>query len=331
MKILITGGSGFIGTNLIELLLSVNFNNFINVDRQKPFNSKQETYWVECNLLDTEKLQIIFDNYMPTHVVHLAARTDTASEKLEDYYDNTAGTKSLISILEKSESVKLSVITSTQYVYKSKKIPFPVSDTDFKPHTAYGFSKKITEEYTRNSAMKSAWTIVRPTNVWGPWHMRYPNELWRIIDKGLYFHPGNEDPIKSYAYVKNVAYQIYRIMAAPIEEVDRQVYYVGDFPMHSKTWLNAFTVELTGKKIQVVPKSILYLLSVMGTVLAKMGIRFPLTILRYENMIDNYNTKMNKTIDLFGLSHPDLHANVRETINWVKGEGKKFFPYWNSK
>lgn len=331
MKVVITGGSGFIGSNLIDLLLSNNITDFINIDKQKPYNQKHSKYWMEANILETEKLQQIFDEYKPTHVVHLAARTDTASEKLEDYYDNTEGTKSLITVIENSDTVVYSIITSTQYVYKSHQKMLPDSDDHFEPHTAYGVSKKISEEYTRRSPMKSAWTIVRPTNVWGPWHMRYPNELWKIIDKGLYFHPGQEDPVKSYAYVKNVAHQIYKMLMSPIEEVNKQVYYVGDYPMNSKKWLNAFSVELTGKTVRVVPKSFLYLLSLIGTYLNKMGIRFPLSVLRFENMIDNYDTPMKKTIDKFGLSHPNLEDNVRETIHWVKNEGKHFFPYWNNK
>ena len=331
MKIVITGGSGFIGSNLIDLLLSNNITEFINIDKQKPYNQKHSKYWMEANILETEKLQNIFDEYKPTHVVHLAARTDTASDKLEDYYDNTEGTKSLITVIENSDSVVYSIITSTQYVYKSHNNMLPDSDDHFAPHTAYGFSKKISEEYTRKSPMKSAWTIVRPTNVWGPWHMSYPNELWKIIDKGLYFHPGQEDPVKSYAYVKNVAHQIYRMLLSPIEVVNKQVYYVGDYPMNSKKWLNAFSIELTGRNVRVVPKSFLYLLSLMGTYLNKMGIRFPLSVLRFENMIDNYDTPMKKTIDKFGLSHPNLEDNVKETISWVKNEGKHFFSYWNNK
>lgn len=331
MKILITGGSGFIGSNFIDLLLSENIMDFINLDKQKPYNLNHNKYWVECNILDSENLQRVFNDYKPTHVIHLAARTDTASEKLEDYFDNTEGTRSLIDVIENSYSVCHTIIASTQYVYKSSNIPFPISDDHFEPYTAYGISKKITEEYTKNSKMKSAWTIVRPTNVWGPWHMRYPNELWKIIDMGLYFHPGAEDPVKSYAYVKNVAYQIYRMLLSPIQDVNKQVYYVGDYSINSKIWLNAFSVELTGKKVRKVPKTFLYLLSVLGTYLNKMNFRFPLSILRFENMIDNYDTPMKKTIDQFGLSHPNLQVNVKETINWVKNEGKYFFPYWNNK
>lgn len=331
MKLLLTGGSGFIGSNFIDLLLTENITDIINVDKQKPYNPKHISYWIEADILATDKLQNIFDKHKPSHVVHLAARTDTASESLEDYFDNTEGTRSLLRVIENSKSVIYSIITSTQYVYKSKKEMFPNSDEHFEPHTAYGLSKKIAEELTRQSNMNSAWTIVRPTNVWGPWHMRYPNELWKIIDKGLYFHPGSEDPIKSYAYVKNVVHQIYSLLKTPVSEVDKEVYYVGDYSINSKKWLNAFSMELTGKPIRKVPKLFLYMLSVIGTYLNKIGIRFPLSVLRFENMIDNYDTPMKKTIEKFGLSHPNLENNVKETIQWVKGEGKYFFPYWNSK
>jgi GlcNAc-P-P-Und epimerase len=331
MKILITGGSGFIGTNLIYLLLSKNIKDFINVDKQKPCQEELIKYWVEANILETEKLNEVFENYNPTHVIHLAARTDTSSNMLADYFDNTEGTKSLLSSIERSSSVINSIITSTQYVYKSTDIMLPKSDDHFKPHTAYGISKKISEEYTRDSKMRSAWTIIRPTNVWGPWHMRYPNELIKILDLGLYFHPGSEDPIKSYAYVKNVVHQIYMILLSPIKEVDKQVYYVGDYPICSKEWLNTFSIELTGKKVKILPKWILFLISFLGTCLNKINIMFPLSILRFQNMIDSYDTPMKKTIDKFGLSHPDLKSNVTETINWVKNEGKQFFPYWRNK
>ena len=331
MKILITGGSGFIGTNFVDLLLSNNITDFINIDKQKPHNENHIKYWIEANILDTEKIQKIFDQYEPTHVVHLAARTDTASDKVEDYIDNTEGTKSLITVIGNSDTVLYSIITSTQYVYKSRRIMLPLSDIDFEPHTAYGVSKKLCEEATRNSNLRSAWTIIRPTNVWGPWHMRYPNELWKIIDMGLYFHPGKENPIKSYAYVKNVVHQIYSMLMSPIEEMNKKVFYLGDTPIKSKIWLNAFAKELTGKPVQCIPKLFLHLLSKIGTTLNKFGIKFPLNQLRFENMIDDYETPMTKTIQKFGLSHPSLSDNVKETVFWFKNEGKHFFPYWKNK
>jgi nucleoside-diphosphate-sugar epimerase len=331
MKLLITGASGFIGTNVIDLLLSKGINDFINVDKQQPHKSDHKIYWVSCNILEREVLQSIFDNYQPTHVLHLAARTDTSSNKLKDYFDNTEGTANLIHAIENSSCVQHFVITSTQYVYKKDEQPIPVSDQDYKPHTMYGVSKKLTEEMTRNSKMKSAWTIVRPTNVWGPWNMRYPNELWKIIDQGLYFHPKGANPVKSFAYVKNVAHQMVEIILSTTALVDKQVYYVGDVPTNSTQWINYFSKELTGKSVRYVPQSFMYTLSFFGTLLNKIKIPFPLNLSRFKNMKDDYITPMQKTIDAFGLSHPDLEANVKETIFWFKKEGNSFFPYWNSK
>lgn len=331
MRLLITGGSGFIGTNFIELLIQNKIENFINVDKQKPCNSAQEKYWIKCNLLNEEELFEIVVQFKPTHIVHLAAKTDTASDKLEDYIDNTEGTANLIRVIEKSDSVRHVVITSTQYVFKPENDAFPKTDSHFKPHTAYGESKKICEELTRNSAMNCEWTIIRPTNVWGPWHMRYPNELWRIIDKGWYFHPKNADPVKSFAYVKNVAHQILRILESSSAIVNKKVFYVGDMPINSVKWINCFSQELTGKNVRIIPKSLFYLIALTGNYLNKLHIPFPLNLLRFENMNSEYNTPMQKTIDAFGVSHPDLEKNIKETIDWIKNEGNPFFKYWRNK
>lgn len=331
MKLLITGGSGFIGTNLVELLLDNKISNILNVDKEKPLNALHNKFWKDCNIMDADKLLQVFNEYQPTHVVHLAARTDTASPNLDDYFENTTGSKNVITAIESTPSIQRVIITSTQYVYKSKEQPLPSSDEHYIPHTAYGVSKKITEELTRNSKMKCAWTIIRPTNVWGPWNMRYPNEFLKIVDKGLYMHPGNTQPVKSYGYVKNVTHQILEMLKAPLQVVDKRVFYVGDPPMSSAEWVNSFSVELTGKKVKHIPTGLMRLVSYAGDLLRKVNVPFPLHSVRFNNMIDDYLAPMQKTIDEFGLPYPHHDANVKETINWIKGEGKSNFAYWNNK
>lgn len=46
--------------------------------------------------MDKRKLAEAFDKYRPTIVIHLAARTDTLSDKLEDYIENTEGTENVV-------------------------------------------------------------------------------------------------------------------------------------------------------------------------------------------------------------------------------------------
>ncbi len=48
-------------------------------------------------------------------------------------------------------------------------------------------------------------------------------------------------------------------------------------------------------------------------------------------MIEDYYAPTNHTVSLFGISHHDIAFNVKETIDWIKGEGVIFFDYWKNK
>ncbi|MEJ5961333.1 NAD-dependent epimerase/dehydratase family protein [Pedobacter immunditicola] len=330
-SILITGGSGFIGTNLIDLLLSKGYNNIVNLDKGSPVKKSHSDYWVNENIMNLEGMTKIFEKCQPEVVIHLAARTDTLSNNLYDYEENTIGTENVLNAIKKTPSVKHSIITSTQYVYKSTEKPFQLKDDDYIPHTTYGQSKVLTEQYTRSANLNCAWTIVRPANVWGPWHMRYPMELWRIIDKGLYFHPGSGKVIRTYGYVKNIVYQILQIMEADPLRINQKTYTLGDLPIDSYQWLNELSIQLTGKRVKRLPILIFKSLSLTGDVLRRFRFPFPLYSERFHNMIEDYYAPTNITISEFGVSHPDLKDNVKESIEWVKGEGAVYFDYWKNR
>ncbi|NOS89313.1 MAG: NAD(P)-dependent oxidoreductase [Methylococcaceae bacterium] len=329
-KILITGGSGFIGTNLIDLLLDKNYI-LLNFDKSKPHKNSHEQFWHHGNLLSKSDIENALYTFKPTVVIHLAARTDTLSDVLDDYIDNTKGTENLISCLENIDFLRLVVITSTQYVYKSDDIPLPPNDTEYRPYTIYGQSKVITEQLTRASNLRCSWTIVRPANIWGPWHLRYPQELWRIIDKGLYVHPCQHKVIRTYGYVKNVAYQILQILESDSAKVDKKTFYLGDEPIDSYVWLNAISRNLRGKTILRAPGYLFTIPALVGDLLLKIGIPTPLYTARFKNMIEDYIAPTDITVTEFGVSHPSLEENVKETISWIQTEGKEIFEYWKNK
>ncbi len=164
--ILITGASGFIGTNLIELFEQKGYN-FVNYDKADVTKADQHKYWFEGNIMDKKRLSEAFDKFKPSIVIHLAARTDTLSDKLEDYIENTEGTKNVVDEIMKHDYIRHALFASTQYVYKDEATPFGLTDDSYAPHTVYGISKKMDEEYIRKSNMKCKWTIFRPCNVWG--------------------------------------------------------------------------------------------------------------------------------------------------------------------
>lgn len=327
--ILITGASGFIGTNLIELFEKKNYK-FINFDKADVTKKDQHKYWYKGNIMDKQSLSNVFEKYKPTIVIHLAARTDTLSDKLEDYIENTEGTKNVVDEIKKHDYVKHALFASTQYVYKSKEIPIGLKDDSYAPHTVYGISKKLDEEYIRNSEMKCKWTIFRPCNVWGPWHMRYPNELWMFIAKGLYIHPSHKPVIRTYAYVKNLVKQLDAMLNASDEIVDKKTYYLGDMPIDSYIWLNALSQEIRGKNIIRIPKCFFWIGAIIGDFLRLFGIKFPLYSMRYRNMIEDYYAPSNVTIALFGAFEQDYKKNCKETIDWLRGEYGKNFKFWKN-
>ena len=114
-KILITGGSGFIGTNLIEFLFLKGFKNIVNFDFNKPKIPTHLPYWVNIDIRNKFQLKDEFKRINPNYIIHLAARTDLLGKSIDDYSSNTIGTKNLIdlSILYKP---KFFVHTSTRLV-----------------------------------------------------------------------------------------------------------------------------------------------------------------------------------------------------------------------
>jgi len=319
MNVLVTGGSGFIGTNLVSKLLALGKYTVLNIDTAKPLIKTHEPFWKECSILDEQKLEEVMKAFKPEVVIHMAAKTDTEPQHtLEDYQINMQGSENLLNVTKGLPSIKRIIITSTQFVNQYHGVP--KDDEDFAPHTKYGESKVIMEKMVRASDLKCTWTIIRPTNIWGPQHIRYPYEFWKVLSKGLYFHPGKQPVIRSYGYVGNVVSQIISILESAPEKVNKHVFYVGDMPIDIYYWVNGFSLKQIGRKVRVMPRFFVKLLALIGDFLSLFKIRFPLTSSRYNSMTSSNSAPMEKTISAFGTPPYTLEAGIEETVNWLKEE-----------
>ena len=317
MRIICTGASGFIGTNLVNRLRQRNVE-ILNIDAKKPLEKHHLVYWQEGNMLERQRLIDSFTSFQPTHVVHLAAHTNTDSEVLEDYQVNIEGTANVLAAIKNTPSVARVVITSTQFVHRPGHSP--EHDQDFEPHTAYGQSKVITEQLTRGANLNCIWTIIRPTNIWGPWHPRYPHEFWRVLKQGRYFHPGRKPVVRTYGYVGNVAYQIEQILQASPELVHQKVYYVGDKPINIYEWANEFSKALTQQEVRVVPRSFVRGMALVGDLLRWAGVQFPIHSSRFQSMTTDYLAPMEPTFQAFGKPPFSLTDGIKETTEWLKSQ-----------
>jgi nucleoside-diphosphate-sugar epimerase len=321
MRILVTGGSGFIGTNLMAHYIRQGIP-VLNVDWNPPLDPGQAPYWREGDLMDEASIEAAFVEFQPTHVVHLAARTDTDDQSHVDaYLQNHEGTRSLLEVVKRHATVRHIVVTSTQFVCEAGYQP--QHDQDYKPFTIYGESKRLTEQFTRDAGLACMWTIIRPTTIWGPWSLRYRDVLFKVMRKGLYFHPGKGRVIRSYGYVGNVVWQIDRMLHAPKERVDGKVFYVGDPPFDLRIWVEAISKALVGKPVRYMPTWFVKSLALCGDVIKTVGLPFPITSGRFRSMTSDYITPLDKTIAALGEAPYTVDDGAREMVAWYDAGSEK--------
>jgi len=314
-KILITGGSGFIGTNLIAYLLIKNTYCLLNLDREMPKITEHQSIWKQVDLCDKDALKKIVIDFSPEYVIHLAARTDLRGKELKDYDTNMLGVSNLLDVLELIPNLKRVIFASSMYVC----IPgyMPKSFEDYAPHTLYGESKVETEKRIKEKNPKYTWSIIRPTSIWGPWFGEPYDKFFHIVMNRMYFHMGKKACKKTYGYVDNAIYQIESILKAESEKVNRNVYYLGDYEAYSITdWANEIA-NIEGIKIPHVPYFCFRWMGYVGDCLKKIGIAFPMTSFRLHNMTTNnvHNLEPIKSIA------PHLPVSrvegTKVTLDWI--------------
>jgi nucleoside-diphosphate-sugar epimerase len=316
-RVIVTGGSGFIGTHLVSSLLQQG-HQVLNLDKQRPLNPHQNHLHQQVDIFDSRMLLATFDSFRPQWLFHLAARTDCDETTTVEtgYAVNTTGS---INVLKAAACPTLErvLMTSSQYVCRPGHKP--AGDEDYCPHTVYGWSKVEMERALRRTSLNCPWVIVRPTNVWGPWHMRYRRQVWRAIHRGFYFHPGGPAIVRSYGYAGNVAQQMLGLMTVDASRVAGRVFYVGDPPRDLSEWVNGFSKALLGRPVTVVPRRLLRTMGLVGDLISQLtGREFLIHSSRYRSMITSDAAPMDATYELLGPSPATLDQAVGETVRWLR-------------
>lgn len=179
MKVLITGGCGYIGYSLLRhLLFSQDLEEVILYDNlfrrnpnfflgQKLFN-QDKVKFVQGDILDNYTLEKSLEGI--DTVVHLAAKVSTPfSDNNSHQFDqvNNWGTASIASAVERSPNVKTLMYVSSISVYGNTKGTTVNEDAITVPKSFYGVSKLNGEKHIKRLSNKLDTYIFRTGNVFG--------------------------------------------------------------------------------------------------------------------------------------------------------------------
>jgi nucleoside-diphosphate-sugar epimerase len=320
-RILITGGSGFIGTNLVQHYLELGVP-VLNLDSDPPRDPQHASVWRKVDLVDRGDVVAEVAAFGATHVLHMGARTDLAGRSVSDYAANTVGTENMIAALRDLSTLERVIFASTRLVCR---IGYePVSDEDYCPTTAYGESKVASERIVRTANLPSSWAIVRPTSIWGPW-FAVPYKLFFLaIGRGRYVHVRNRNPAKSFGFVGNTVHELDRLLHAPDAEVHGKTLYLADYPpVRVRDMAERIRDAMGASPIRTVPLPLLKVAALGGDIAHRVGWRDPpLTGFRLNNLLTEMVYDLRPLERIVGELPFSLDQGIKRTVEWMKGDGQ---------
>ena len=322
MKIIVTGGSGFIGTALVQSLIESNFD-VISLDIAEPKLSSHFLYWKKIDIRNFIDLCDVAIQFQPDYIINLAADLGMHNAPIEMFDTNVLGVENIVKLTNKLNSLKRVIYASSLLVCKNGYIPS--SFDDYCPPNVYGESKVLGEKIVKNLSTHRKWVIVRPTSVWGPWFQYSYKKFFKAIKRRYYFQPGFHSPVKPICFVGNATFMMSKILVANENDVNGKYFYLADYPTcttreWAKTIRNAFGYN---DCVPVMPIFLLRLAAYCGDFIAYFGVKDPIfSSFRLTNMLTGavYPTAELKHI-VTDLPY-DLSSSVEMTITWMQDQGE---------
>ena len=216
MKYLITGGSGYIGSRLTDLLVERDDNEVVNLDIRPPAVPRSRTRFIRMDIRD-RGMQELFERERPDALIHLAFVLNPMRDEETMYDIDVNGTANVLTAASAAGIQQLLVASSTTAYGAFPDNPVPMSeDWPVRGLPGYEYARDKTE-IDRQCQLWAAqhpdrvMTIVRPTIVFGPNVDNYIVRFWSTSP----FFPlldGN-DPEWQFVHEDDVVYAISRLVS----------------------------------------------------------------------------------------------------------------------
>ena len=227
--VLVTGGAGFIGSHLVDVLLAANHyvctvDNLSYGKRQFLPVDNPNLRFVQSDILDFDKLLKLFSDFRPSLVYHLAAISHIPtceSYPLNALRVNVEGTQSTLTAASMTTGVQRVVFASSGAVYDILDEPL-TEDSPVVPHDVYGASKVAGEQLVRINAEKTGLQsiVARIFNTVGTRESNahlVPDILAQVIRGERCIRLGNLKSRRSFIHVKDVAEALFALGKANLD------------------------------------------------------------------------------------------------------------------
>jgi len=301
-NILITGSTGFVGTNLTTYLNKKGYKT-TGVTRS-PKSTKEYSY----NSLTANSWNK-YDAF-----IHLAGKAHDLKGVADDseYFEvNTELTKTLFDQFLTS-NCKVFVYISSVKAVADEVEGILTEETTPNPITVYGKSKLAAENYLTSQKLPSDkfLYILRPCMIHGPGNKGNLNLLYQLVNKGIPYPLGDFENKRSFLTVENLCFVIENLIS---QQPESGIYNVADDEAIATNTLVELIGEASGKtsKIWKLPKGIIQTLGKVGT-----RLHLPFNTEKLQKLTENYvvsNAKIKKNLKI------DLPVQTKQgLINTIK-------------
>ncbi|WP_341281422.1 NAD-dependent epimerase/dehydratase family protein [Paenibacillus sp. FSL H8-0537] len=216
MRILVTGGCGFIGSHIVDELIDLNYEVLVidNLITGSLNNLNPKAKFVQMDVLD-ENMSQIFIQFKPEVVIHHAAQIDVQHSLKNPKFDATSNILGAISVLEccRDAGVRKIVYASSAAIYGNPNY-YPIDEEHAKePLSFYGISKLTPEHYIKvfSELYNIKYTILRYSNAYG--YRQDPKGEGGVISIFMNRILNGENPhifgdgeqVRDFIYVKDIA------------------------------------------------------------------------------------------------------------------------------
>ncbi|MFQ6083787.1 MAG: NAD-dependent epimerase/dehydratase family protein [Candidatus Aminicenantia bacterium] len=320
MKAFIIGGTGFIGSHLVEYLLEKRFK--VSVLIRNPKNLK----WLsplrdKINILKGDLFSIPEIPSDIDYVFHLAGLTK--SRKIKDYYTvNQYGTASLFHSLSAQKiSPKKFIYLSTLAAVGPSEINSP-SQEENTPHPVshYGKSKLLGEKEALTYRKKFPIVILRPPGIYGPRDRDFLF-VFKIINQGFFLVFGRRKRFMNVCFVKDLITGMF--LAAQAKTESGEIFNIADSKIYSWEEFFLLIAKIMGKKLRkiIIPLPLVYLIAIGSEMVSLINHQESILTLDKVNELKQsaWTCSVKKAREILSFeSHFSLEEGLRETISWYK-------------